>query len=215
MDPTDPIIQLVVSSRVGETARLNVHRGVLCKSSEFFQNAVKPEWTTEGERVVNLPEDSAPLVTGYVKWLYHDKITIKLYEARKHTTEERADEAEKVFILLAEAYVFGEKIIDAKYKNAVIETIIAACEASSWNMGPESVSIAYEGTPPGSPLRRMIAESIAYKAFVDSKEGVGWLHFIEGYPRDVLVDALKAMVRVRPKPSGKLCPSVYWYLEKA
>lgn len=82
-------------------------------------------------------------------------------------------------------------------------------------MGPESVSVAYEGTPSGTPLRRLISESIAYKAFVDSKEGIGWLQFVEGYPRDVFVDALKAIVRVRPKPSGKICASVDLYLEKA
>ena len=81
-------------------------------------------------------------------------------------------------------------------------------------MGPESARIAYEGTPPGSSLRRLIAENIAYKAFVDSKDGLGWLQFIEGYPRDVLVDALKAMIRVRAKLSGNLCPSLDTYLEK-
>lgn len=128
---TDPIIQLVVSSCVGEIARLNVHRGVLCKSSEFFQNAVKPEWTTEEERVVTLPRDLAPMVTDYVKWHYHENISIELYNASGHTKGKRAAEAEKVFILLAEAYVFGERIIDAKYKNAVIETIVAARNASS------------------------------------------------------------------------------------
>ena len=213
--PTNPIIQLVVPSSAGETTCLNVHRGVLCKSSAFFKNAIKLEWATQEENVVNLPEDSANTVVGCIKWLYYDKIAIELYEAGDDKLEKKAEEAEKVFCLLAEAYVFGEKIIDAKYKNAVIETIVAACIASGWNMGPESARIAYEGTPPGSSVRRLIAENIAYKAFVDSKDGVGWLQFIEGYPRYVLVDALKAMVRVRSKLSADLYPSLDSYLEKA
>ena len=34
-----------------------------------------------------------------------------------------AEEAEKIFVTLAEAYVFVEKIIDMKYKNAVTVSI--------------------------------------------------------------------------------------------
>ena len=104
--PTNPIIQLVVPSSAGETTCLNVHRGVLCKSSAFFKNAIKLEWATQEENVVNLPEDSANTVVGYTKWLYYDKIAIELYEAGDDKLEKKAEEAEKVFCLLAEAYVF-------------------------------------------------------------------------------------------------------------
>ena len=213
--PTDTIIQLVVPSCAEETISLNVHRGVLCQSSAFFQNALKPEWTTQEERVIKLPEDSANTVIDYIKWLYYDEIETKLDEASVDTREKQAVAAEKAFCLLADAYVFGEKIIDLRYKEAVMKAIFATLKSYNWNMGPESVNVIYEGTPPGSPLRRFIAESIAYKAFVDSNEGVGWLQYIEGYPRDVLVDALKEMVRVRPKLSADLCPSLDSYLEKA
>ncbi|KAI4907236.1 hypothetical protein J4E90_009738 [Alternaria incomplexa] len=215
MDPTDVIIQLVVPSSVGETVCLNVHRGVLCKSSAFFKNAIKLEWATQEENVVNLPEDSANTVIDYIKWLYYDKIETQLEEASEDTREKKAVAAEKAYCLLADAYVFGEKIIDLQYKEAVMKAIFATLKSYNWNMGPESVNIIYEGTPPGSQLRRFIAERIAYEAFVDSDEGVGWLQYIEGYPRDVLVDALKVMVRVRPKLSADLCPSLDSYLEKA
>ena len=179
----------------------------------FFQNAVKPEWTTQREGVVNLPKDSAKTVVDYIKWLYSDRMSIELYTSGGGTIEENAAEAEKVFVLLAEAYVFGEMIVDIKYKNAVMETVVAARAASGWNMGPESVTIAYEGTPPASPLRRFIAESIAHKAHLNSKDSIGWAQFIEEYPRDVLVDAMKAMVKVRPAVSES-CPLVDSYLEK-
>jgi len=210
--PTDTIIQLVVPSCAGETVHLNVHRGVLCKSSGFLQNAIKPEWTAREENVITLPEDSANTVIDYIKWLYYDKIAIKLYEAGDDKLEKKAEEAEKVFCLLAEAYIFGEKIIDTQYKNAVVKAILDAQRSSRWSMGPESVSIVYEGTPSGSPVRRIIADRFAYSAYDDSKDGYGWMQFIDGYPREALADAMKLLLCLR-KSDGRPEPGVESYLE--
>ncbi|CAN9430745.1 unnamed protein product [Alternaria alternata] len=215
MNPSDPIIQLVVARCVGETERLNVHRGVLCKSSKFFQNAMKPEWTDTqaGPNTIDLPDDPVDVVSDYIKWLYYDTIPDKQYEAVANTREERAEEAEKVFVVLAEAYVFGEKIVDTKYKNVVLQTMFTAQKAFRWSMGPESVKIVYKGTPPKSPLRRWIAENVAYVAHDDSKEGVGWMQFIKEYPEDAKADMLEIIVKVRPsRPDSS--PGVGSYLEE-
>ena len=66
-------------------------------------------------------------------------------------------------------------------------------------VGPESVGIVYSGTPPGSLLRRLIVDNIASIAYNDTEEGVGWMTFIDGYPREALVDALKATLKMRHK----------------
>jgi hypothetical protein len=205
---------LVVPSGGGETVSLNVHRGVLCKSSEFFQKAMKPEWADLGEdsKILHLPEDSTSTVSDYIKWLYYDKVAIKPYEAGTDTIKKKAEEAEKVFILLAEAYVFGEKIMDTEYKNAVVKALSDCKSRLHWRMGPESVSIVYNNTPPGSPLRRWIADRLAYSASDDSKNEVGWMQFIDGYPQEALVDAMKALLRVRTLKSGSM-PNVQSYLE--
>ena len=203
---------MVVPSSAGETVRLNVHRGVLCKSSAFFKNAVKLEWATQEENVVNLPEDMAGTVINYIKWLYHDKIAIELYEAGDDKIEKKAEEAEKVFCLLAEAYTFGEKIIDTQYKNAVVKAMADAHTSSRWSMGPESVSIIYEGTPSGSPVRRLIADRFAHSAYYDSENEYGWMQFIDGYPREALADAMKLLLRLR-KSEGRSPPDIESYLE--
>ncbi|CAI9627700.1 unnamed protein product [Alternaria burnsii] len=211
MNPSDTIIQLVVARGVGDTERLNVHRGVLCKSSKFFQSAMKPEWTDmqAGPNVIDLSVDPVDIVSDYIKWLYCDNIPNKQYEAVADTYEEK----EKVFVALAKSYVFGEKIIDVRYKNAVLQAIFTAQRALHWYMGPESVKIVYEGTPPQSPLRRLVAENVAYVAIDDSKEIVGWMQEFDTYPREALVDALKATVKVRSEdPESR--PDVGSYLEK-
>jgi hypothetical protein len=176
---------------------------------------MKPEWTNmqAGPNMIDLPDDPVDVVSDYIKWLYYDTIPDKQYEAVANTHEERAEEAEKVFVVLAEAYVFGEKIVDMKYKNAVLQTMFTAQKAFRWNMGPESVKIVYEGTPPQSPLRRLIAENVAYIAHDDSKESVGWMQFFKKYPEDAKADMLQSMVKVRPSRSDS-SPGVGSYLEE-
>ncbi|KAH6612353.1 hypothetical protein C7974DRAFT_405413 [Boeremia exigua] len=202
MEPRHNIIKLVVPGSAGETETLHVHQGVLCKSPEFFQRTMKPEWTNLKDKpyIIELPDDTVDTVSDSVKWLYAGSMSLTLYKADdEHRREKVAKEADKVFVLLAEAYVFGEKILDAGYKNAVMKTLEAAKESSRRNMGPESVGICYKGTPPGSPLRCQIAESVAHLAHDDTENGIGRMSFIDGYPKEALADALKATLRLRCK----------------
>jgi hypothetical protein len=91
---------------------------------------MKPEWTDmqAGPNVIDLSVDPVDIVSDYIKWLYYDTIPNKQYEAVANTYEER----EKVFVALAKSYVFGEKIIDVRYKNAVLQAIFTAQRALHW-----------------------------------------------------------------------------------
>ena len=193
---------------------LKVHHGVLCKSSKFFQNAVKPEWTHQEERVINLPEDLADTVISYVKWLYCDKLAIsQVLPPDALTPEKKTEEKDKIYVLLAQAYVFGEKMMDVKYKNAVLKAIYGLTNAFSKSMGSKSVCILYDGTPSGSPLRRFIAENTAHKAWHDSEKEVGWGSYFDKCPQEALADALRAMVKIRPAKVDSL-PGLHSYLEE-
>lgn len=60
----------------------------------------------------------------------------------KKRAKEKAEEAEKILVLLAEAYIFSEKTIDAKYKSAMLEMMLAAKKSLDRDMGPGSVDIS-------------------------------------------------------------------------
>ena len=218
--PRDSIIKLVVSRPDGETETLNVHQGVLCKHSEFFKRMMKPEWTSmrKSPNIIDLPNETVNTMSDYVKWLYAGSMPLTLCNADGNDKREQvAEEAEKIFVMLANAYVFGEKIVDVRYKNAILRAAAAAKKSSKWNMGPESVAIVYDGTPPGSSFRRMIAESMACLAHDDAEKGVGWMSFIDGYSKEALADALKATIRFRCKVDDdalKAANSLDSYLEK-
>jgi hypothetical protein len=213
--PSDTIIKLKVKTQAGSTVILNTHRGVLCKSSCFFERAMKPEWTELREQpdVIDLPDDSVQTVSDYVKWLYSNNMPIRLYNG-KDTREKAAEEAEKVFVMLAEAYVFGEKIVDTKYKNVVVRTVLAAIQSSGWYLGLTSIHIIYKGTPPTSPLRRLVADTVAFHSYDDSGEANGWMDDFDGYPREALVDAMKATVKARSRPEHDTYRCIDAYLEK-
>ncbi|PVH95548.1 hypothetical protein DM02DRAFT_477908, partial [Periconia macrospinosa] len=214
--PSDDIIKLVFPKSNGDTDVLNVHRGTLCKSSSFYRKAMQSEWTKLREQpdVMQLRYEDVAVVKDYIRWLYSNNISITSNEAAYATVEKRAEEAEKVFVWLAESYVYGEQILDIDYKNAVMKAIFETQKKFNWNMGPASVRIVYEGTPSVSPLRRLIAERIARSAYDDSKSDVGWMHFVDDYPREALVDALKMTIQVRDRPKGGFVYDVSPYLEE-
>jgi hypothetical protein len=200
----------------GDMATLNIHWGVLCKSSGFFQRAMKPEWTKSREEpdIIDLPDDSVQTVSDYVRWLYSGNMPIKLYDAGEDTHEMAAEEVQKVYLLLAEAYVFGEKIVDMEYKNAVMRTVIAAIMSSEWFPGLNSIHVIYKCTPSTSPLRRLVADIVACYSYDDSEKENSWMNEFDGYPREALVDAMKATVKARSGPKGDIYLCTDSYLEK-
>ena len=216
MEPSDPIIKLKATKHDGKTETVNIHRGVLCKSSGFFQKAMRPEWTKSREQadIIDLLDDSVDTVSDYIKWLYSDKMPIKLYNAAADTHEKKGKEAAKVFPRLVEAYVFGEKIIDAKYKNTIMRTVLAAIDVSHCYPGLGAVHIIYKGTPSTSPFRRLLADSVAYVAHDDSERGNAWMKGFDEYPREALVDAIKATVKVRSTSGGNMPLQINSYLEE-
>ena len=178
---------------------------------------MKPEWQGLRERpdIIELSDYPVQELSNYIRWLYSGNIPIKqLYDTDDETRERRAQEADEVFASLAESYAFGEKIVDAKYKNAVLMAMLAAKSTSGWNLGPNSVDVIYRDTPDTSRLRRFFADSFAIYAYDDSKEGVGWMSYLEQYPKEALVDAIRAMVKTRPIPRSILYHDPNWYLEQ-
>jgi hypothetical protein len=143
--------------------------------------------------------DSLKDVRTYVCWAYTGHVQIPLHNSRpKLPLEEHAKEAERVYIELAHAFVFGERVVDTSYANAIILHIIAALKASDWGPGPEFATILYDGTLPGNPARRLFTDMVFNMAHNDSSDSFGWMAtMLPGYPKEALVDVTKAFVQKR------------------
>ncbi|KAF2827466.1 hypothetical protein CC86DRAFT_405592 [Ophiobolus disseminans] len=188
--PCDTLVQLAVGP--DPPTIMNIHLGVITKSSGFFKSAFKPEWASQ--------------LKLYVSWRYTGDIAIPLYQHDDSTSNViRATEAEKVYVALAHTYIFSERIVDNAYTNAILERIIAAEKAGKWNPGPEFAKVLYAGTLPGCSARRLFADMIGWLAWDDVGQVPGWATWVEGYNKEMLVDIMKSVIQsrkesLRPNP---------------
>lgn len=105
--------------------------------------------------------------------------------------------------LLISGYIFGEKVQDDGFRNAVVDSLIHAVATPDkagqcWYPGPSMVDKAYKATPEGSPLRRLIT------TFHLNRSNDNWLR--GDMNREFLADLTKCLLRDR-KASGQKNPT--------
>jgi hypothetical protein len=94
--------------------------------------------------------------------------------------------------------------MDLGSKNAVLQTFVLVDQVFNWTPDPPAIKIAYTGTTPGSPLRLLISDMIAYGA--SSHET--WTKTFKDYPHEALVYAIQVLatlwdnLTVRPYRTG-------------
>lgn len=175
---SDDLVQLKVDA---VHATFNVHRKVLSASSKFFQAALKREWASSRSdpKIIDLSDDGYTIVHAYLHWLYTQQFITCIGG------------------MLISAYIFGEKVMDIKYKNAVLQKIMAEripTRSIAW-----AANKIYGGSPPSPPARRLMADMVADLA----QKGDEWNFVFERLNNKVLVDAMKVMVEVRRAPNTR------------
>jgi hypothetical protein len=120
----DPIIKLAVGI---PPKYFHAHKSILCKSSAFFKRKLEPEWpglpypdTTGLFDTIKLPKDSPEIVAQYVQWLGTKELRLTLLKKTTPCDPVFAQGAADTYVWLAKAYVFGEKIDDGYFKNAIL-----------------------------------------------------------------------------------------------
>ncbi|KAK3725222.1 hypothetical protein LTR37_000733 [Vermiconidia calcicola] len=150
---SDTPVKIVVGSD-GEGVSFYVHPAILQKHSSFFEAALKKEWTSGPQRIVDLRDEDPGRFTLYAQWLYTGKLFTKLEPAmggyKRH----------------AQLYVLGEKLIDRTFLNRVMDAIISARrepgeDGKKYHPNASLSSIVYSGTPKCSPLRRFMVDCYA------------------------------------------------------
>lgn len=172
---------------------LFVHQDILCASSQFFKSATKPVWRDLSSQAdtIDLSDDKFEIVNAYVHWLYTGKIPIPFPNFEQLVTD---------FESLAAAYVFGEKVMDVKFKNAVSDSIFVKADMSSNCPSARAMNIIYEGTGERAPARRMMVDFVVNFAHTHEH----WNSNIRNYSRDLLVDILRGLVQLQRAPLAAL-----------
>lgn len=130
----------IVSIEVGthDKETFSVHEPILTANSEFFKLALDKKWKEGQELAVKLPEDDADTFAIYVEWLYNENITVASLSR------------------LAKMYVLGEKIQSLSFCDAILSRMVDAANKDFALASISTVNIIFEGTPTGSPARKLI-----------------------------------------------------------
>ena len=113
----------------------------------------RERWKTK-ERVIHLPDDNVKIFTIYHMWLYFGYIFTRSEDEEKNASS-TSSTAE--WDLLFDSYIFGEKIQDSNFKDALMDAIIN--KMNTINRFPHRVQQVYQNTPQNSPARRLLVKS--------------------------------------------------------
>lgn len=133
-----------------------VHKHILCAHSPFFDTAFKKDWAESRTGSMPLADDDAEIFELYQQWLYRNKVFSR-------SPPEQTGQSNTEYDTLIRAYIFGEKVQDGHFGDAIIDALIVsvntpAVDGELWFPTDATVTKAYEGTPTGSPLRRLMVD---------------------------------------------------------
>lgn len=181
-DKTD-LVTLLVGPNEHEIA---VHEDFITRSSEFFKAAMKKEWVEGQTRVIRLPEESClETLRCYLSFVYEQKLPTQSLAVGSEGF------VNKPWGTLARLYILGERLLDTEIQHAVIKEMLRLCylkdnKGSRWFPARETVTKIYDGTPAGSPARRLMVD-----LHVSHANG-NWLKF-DDHP-EFLADLSKALI---------------------
>ncbi|KAL3443961.1 hypothetical protein BJX65DRAFT_284423 [Aspergillus insuetus] len=139
----------------GEHITYSVHEGLVCASSPFFEKAMAGEWKESSRRTIQLPEDEPSVVALYVHWLYYRTLPVFCDEPGLPGNTEYLD--------LVKAYVFGDKILDTRFQNSIIDAMVAksrsrAQDGDQWYPVGEVIEYAYHNLDEPAPILELLVD---------------------------------------------------------
>lgn len=186
----------------------HIHESVLCTSSLFFKAAMSGSWKESKEHTLELPEDDPKIFSVYSHWLYFAKIPGILEAAKKG---ESATKSAQEYYDLISAYVLGDKLLDAKFQNAVLDAIVGTCSTVDRQDGKvyfpdaNAVSHAYNNTTKSAKIRKMLVALYLHAAEAQ------WLS--EEHPKEFLFSVAEGFAKRRRLFSVKSFRTFKYYVD--
>lgn len=205
---TDRIITI---STGDESSRFHIHEKLLRERSHFFDAALSKSWNEGQQGHVSLPEDSQETVRLYLLHLYSGKLHIEWSKTSEGLPD---NNLLTEYVVLAHLYVFGEKIGDISFKNAIVRAVVKRAQTGIGkdNYSPigEAVDVIYKGTPPNSKMRKLLVDNTV------ARGEVKWIDpSVDGNNAEFLVDLSRAFLKSRiPLSSASFADLKEWRYEE-
>jgi hypothetical protein len=161
----EDLVTLLVGPKEEEFA---VHESCITRNSDFFKAALKKEWIEGQTRIIKLPEETCTKnFVHYLNYAYNEGLPT---EGIKTATDEIFDG--NPYDTLGKMYVIGERMLDKSVQKAVAGEIIRISSLVSPNgtrhsPGTPCITLIYDGTSTGSPMRRVLVDIWATRGNVD------------------------------------------------
>lgn len=145
--------------------KMLVHSHYITECSEFFKAALKSQWQQEGKPLtVKLPEEHSTVVALYLDFVYRRVLpSSQVTTAFLQQNSVKASFMDDAYAWLIDIYLLGDRMIDGRIQNAVIEELIRLAslkvdKAANQFPSAHCVRKIYQGTLSGSPLRRLLVD---------------------------------------------------------
>lgn len=197
----------IVAITVGASKEpFHVHESIICNSSLFFKTAMSGSWKESKEHTFKLPEDDPEIFALYLHWLYFAEIPVMLekYAAK----EEAARHRYKEYHNFVDAYVLGDKLLDGKFQNSIIDAILEMCSTPDAHDGrkyyPSMAVIkhAYIVTTESAGIRKLFVD-----LFVNTA-AAKWLS--RELPAEFLYSVAEGLMIKRTSYGGPIKASQYY-----
>lgn len=156
-------MQIVVGAE--EKSTIYVHENLLRSHSPFFEAALSKTWREGKDGRIKLPNDEPALLEVYIQFLYCGQVSVSPVRTAAAL---RYKEHESEYFTLAELYTLGERLMDIKFKNEVINDMFFRVYPLPSSIEPQrpvasAVDMIYRGTTAGSPARRLMVDIYFWK----------------------------------------------------
>ncbi|KAK3621713.1 hypothetical protein LTR56_022477 [Elasticomyces elasticus] len=145
---TSEIVYLDVG-KPDQIKRFAMHESIVRPASDFVNMALSRDWKEARERVIPLSEDEPETFTIYQTWLYTHIVDAHALKSSTNSCD--------VYQRLFKCYILAEKLLDAIFKDCVMDAILNTLQANPL-FDANLSNLVYENTPEGSPLRRLLCE---------------------------------------------------------
>lgn len=189
-----------------ERKPFTVHELIICASSPLFKSAMSGPWKESKEHVVNLPEDDPNIFALYSHWLYYAKIPVRIEGATEAKPGQRLNEEYRELI---RAYILGDKLLDIKFQNSVIDAIVETSstihpqDGRAYYPNIPEINIAYENTTESSKIRSLLVDMWVSKAVVNWFES-------PNLPKEFLISVIKGFIKNDPARMSSPKASKYY-----
>ena len=132
----------------------SVHESLVRASSPFFDKAMAGEWKESAQRTVQLPDVDVEIFALYAHWLYCGTLPV-IGERRDWT-------GTMEYLHLAKAYVLGDRLLDTKFQNAVIDAIVeksqTAARGGTDRPCLDVIRYTYQSTAESATIRDLLVD---------------------------------------------------------